>query len=159
MRRPIVMLLGALSLGGCQSAIQTSSPDTPRTGGHEVTMRPGDAVVSVVGTPFYMIFKGVVCVASVAVGAPVAAVAALSESRFAPEARRGIGDGVSENCGPPYVLTLSRVVPDEPAPESGAARDPKQPVRPEQAAGKTLPAGAGRVQPASAPGGPQRLFP
>ena len=52
MRRSMVIFVGALTAAGCQTPIQTSPPDTPRTGEHEVTVRSGDAVVSVMGTPF-----------------------------------------------------------------------------------------------------------
>lgn len=63
-------------------------------------MHPGDAALSAVGTPFYLVFKSVFCVAIAAIAAPVAGIAALSESRFASEARRDLGDGVDQNCGP-----------------------------------------------------------
>ena len=65
-------------------------------------LHPGDAVVSALGTPFYLAFKSVTCVVSAAIAAPVAGIAALSDSHFAPEIRRGLGDGINENCGPPY---------------------------------------------------------
>jgi hypothetical protein len=100
-----------------------------------------------VGTPFYLLFKGVVCVASVAVAAPVAAVAALSESYYAPIARRELGDGVGKNCGPPYVLSPARVASTEPAPEYRPKPMPEQPPA------------AGLEQPAPLPGGPKSLFP
>jgi hypothetical protein len=72
--------------------------------------------VSAVGTPFYLAFKTAFCAASVAIAAPVAAVAAMSESPFAPQARQDLGDGVAQNCGPPYVLSPYRVVSIEPLP-------------------------------------------
>jgi hypothetical protein len=112
--RPVVFgALGALALGGCQTA-QTAPPDAVGAEGRAV--HPGDAVVSAVGTPFYLVFKGVVCVASVAIAAPVAGLVALSDSRYAPEVQESLGDGVSQNCGPPYVLRPYRTVSVEPAP-------------------------------------------
>lgn len=113
--RPVLFgLIGALALGACQTAPGTA-PETTRAG------HPGDAVVTAVGTPFYLVFKGVVCVASVAMAAPVAGLVALSDSRHAPAVQASLGDGVSQNCGPPYVLRPPRTValldaPPEPAP-------------------------------------------
>ena len=112
--RPVVFgAIGALALGGCQTA-ETVPPGAARAQGGVV--HPGDAVVSAVGTPFYLVFKGVVCVASVAIAAPVAGLVALSDSRYAPEVQASLGDGVSQNCGPPYVLRPYRTVSVEPAP-------------------------------------------
>jgi hypothetical protein len=112
MRRGLSVLMGALALGACQTA-PTETPEAVRA---EDRVHPGDAVVSAVGTPFYAVFKGVVCVASVVVAAPIAAVTALSDSRYAPEVQASLGDGVSQNCGPPYVLRPYRTVSVEPAP-------------------------------------------
>jgi hypothetical protein len=111
MWRMLVGLIGALALGACQTA--------PRDGTNtdeSAAVHPGDAVVSAVGTPFYVVFKGVVCVASVALAAPVAGFAALSDSRLVPEVQTTLGDGVSQNCGPPWVLRPYRTVSVEPAP-------------------------------------------
>jgi hypothetical protein len=110
MRPGVIGAIGALALGGCQAA-QTAPPDET-----SATIHPGDAVVSALGTPFYLVFKGVVCVASVAIAAPVAGLVALSDSRYAPEVQASLGDGVSQNCGPPYVLRPYRTVSVEPTP-------------------------------------------
>jgi hypothetical protein len=101
MRHWLSALACIVTLGGCQTppAPAPTEPTTQRT-----VLHPGDAALSAVGTPFYLVFKSVFCVASVAIAAPVAGIAALSESRFASEARRDLGDGVSQNCGPPYAL-------------------------------------------------------
>jgi hypothetical protein len=121
MWRMAVGLIGALALGACQ----TSSRD--EMGSREsVAVHPGDAVVSAVGTPFYVVFKGVVCVASVALAAPVAGFAALSDSRVVPEVQTTLGDGVSQNCGPPWVLRPYRTVSAEPVPG-----EPPMPPTPE----------------------------
>lgn len=121
--RPWLAVLGyAIAIGGCQ----TPAPEPSDPGNHTV-VHPGDAAVSVVGTPFYLVFKSVACVASVAIAAPVAGVAALSESRLAPEVRRGLGNGVSQNCGPPYVLSPYRVVSIAPRPERSKQSTAGQP--------------------------------
>ena len=56
--------------------------------------------------------------------------AALSESRFAPEIRRDLGDGVNQNCGPPYVLSPYRVVSVDPVPEVSKMPAPGLPSEP-----------------------------
>lgn len=111
MRRTVFVLIGALALCGCQTA-----PRDEMSTRESATVHPGDAVVSALGTPFYLVFKSVVCVASVAIAAPVAGLTALSDSRYAPEVQATLGDGVSQNCGPPYVLRPYRTVSVEPAP-------------------------------------------
>src|SRR5918996_729704 len=121
MRRTVFVLIGSLALCGCQTA-----PRDEMSTRESATVHPGDAVVSAVATPFYLVFKSVVCVASVAIAAPVAGIAALSESRFALEARRDLGDGVNQNCGPPYVLSPYRTVPAASAPEVSKGREALQ---------------------------------
>jgi hypothetical protein len=124
--RPWLAVLGcAMTIGGCQ----TSAPEPSDPGNHTV-VHPGDAAASVVGTPLYLVFKSVACVASVAIAAPVAGVAALSESRLAPEVRRELGDGVSQNCGPPYVLSPYRVVSIAPRPDRSKQLMTAQPTQP-----------------------------
>jgi hypothetical protein len=126
--RPVVFgAIGALTLGGCQTG-QTAPPDA--VGAENGAVHPGDAVVSAVGTPFYLVFKGVVCVASVAIAAPVAGLVALSDSRYAPEVQDSLGDGVSQNCGPPWVLRPYRTVSVEPAPEARPLPPTPEPYRP-----------------------------
>jgi hypothetical protein len=126
MWRMAVGLIGALALGGCQTASRDE-----RGARESATVHPGDAVVSAVGTPFYVVFKGVVCVASVALAAPVAGFAALSDSRLVPEVQTALGDGVSQNCGPPWVLRPYRTVSVEPAPgEPPMPRTPEPERRP-----------------------------
>lgn len=124
MRLWLAVLGCAMAIGGCQ----TPAPEPTAPGNHTV-VHPGDAAVSVVGTPFYLVFKSVACVASVAITAPVAGVAALSESRLAPEVRRGLGDGVNQNCGPPYVLSPYRVVSVAPPPDRSKQSTARQPTQ------------------------------
>jgi hypothetical protein len=111
MRPWIPALACVMAAGGCQ----TSPPDAAARGEERVVAHRGDAIVAAAGTPFYLAFKTAFCAASVAIAAPVAALAAMSESRFAPGARRDLGDGVSQNCGPPYVLSPYEVASAAPA--------------------------------------------
>jgi hypothetical protein len=101
-------------------------------------VHPGDAALSAIGTPFYLVFKSVFCVASIAIAAPVAGIAALSESRFASETRRDLDDGISQNCGPPYALSPYRKVPVDAVPEVSAVPETLQ--EPPLAAAPDLPA-------------------
>jgi hypothetical protein len=140
-----------LVIGGCQASPPPAStePITPKTVAH-----PGDAAVSAVGTPFYLVFKSVFCVASVAIAAPVAGIAALSESRFASEVRRDLGDGVSQNCGPPYVLSPYRTVSVKAGPE--VSTGPEASPRPPPAA---APEPSAVITPAPPARGPVQLLP
>jgi hypothetical protein len=58
----------ALVIGGCQASPPPASTE-PIT--HKTVAHPGDAAVSAVGTPSYLVFKSVFCAASVAIAAPV----------------------------------------------------------------------------------------
>jgi hypothetical protein len=60
--------------------------------------------VSIVGTPFALGFKTVVCAASLVVAAPIAGVLALGVDPSG-EGYQALGDGIAQNCGPPYVIS------------------------------------------------------
>lgn len=75
---------------------------------HEEPRHPhrgaGEWAVAVLGTPFFWAFKGAVCVGSVALAAPTSAAAALGGHHARQEGLEILGEGVAQNCGPPYVL-------------------------------------------------------
>jgi hypothetical protein len=122
MRSSPVSLCLIAALLGCETApTYSSSP-----GEHVTVVHPGDAAVSVVGTPFYLAFKGVACAVSAVIAAPVAGIAALNESHSDPKIREGLGDGLSRNCGPPYILSPYRVVSVEPTPNVPKMSAPRQ---------------------------------
>ena len=110
MRTRVVTLCLVVALVGCETPPTYSSSRKEQM----TVLHPGDALVSALATPFYLAFKSVTCVVSAAIAAPVAGIAALSESHFSPDIRRGLGDGINENCGPPYVLSPYRALPVEP---------------------------------------------
>lgn len=114
MRVSLVSLCLVVALGSCQTAPTYSGNSSE----YVSVVHPGDAAVSVVGTPFYLAFKGVTCAVSAVIAAPVAGISAVSESRFAPKIREDLGDGLRQNCGPPYALSPYRVVSVEPAPDA-----------------------------------------
>ncbi|HEX6145107.1 MAG TPA: hypothetical protein VFZ01_20505 [Geminicoccaceae bacterium] len=95
---------------------------------YERVVHPGDAALSVLGTPFLLAFKGIVCVASAVVAAPTSALVALSEPRLAGPTSATLGDGLAANCGPPYVISPYRYVavpvPAEPPPPVPDDADP-----------------------------------
>jgi hypothetical protein len=112
MRVSLLSLCIGVALGGCQTAPTYSGNQSD----HVTVVHAGNAAVSVVGTPFYLAFKGVTCAVSALVAAPVAGISAVSESRSAPKIREDLGDGLRQNCGPPYALSPYRVVSVESAP-------------------------------------------
>ena len=67
----------------------------------------GSPFLAGLGTPFFIIFKIPVCIVTVAIAGPIAGISALAgpSNPQAVQVRRGLGEGVTENCGPPYVLS------------------------------------------------------
>lgn len=93
MRAGFALVLAALAVSACSSSSDPSSREQ---------------VADVVGTPFYIAFKIPVCVATVALAAPWAGVAGLSDPPpYAADndPRPALDHGIRRNCGPPYVLT------------------------------------------------------
>lgn len=64
----------------------------------------GEVAVAVVGTPFFWVIKGTVCAASLVVAAPTSALIAVAGDPYG-EGVEILGNGLAQNCGPPYVLT------------------------------------------------------
>lgn len=65
------------------------------------------SVASTVGTPFLIALKVPVCVATVLVAVPAAALqqlAAPNEDGLRPDIRPALDAGINENCGPAYVV-------------------------------------------------------
>jgi hypothetical protein len=97
---PMLLLL----LAACASERQAMAPQpggAPQPAG--TPPRPGETFLAVIGTPFLIAFKIPVCVASAAIAAPIAGAASLAGSGR--EARRALGEGLEQNCGPPYILS------------------------------------------------------
>lgn len=127
MRTRLLPGLAALTLAGCAGGASTTPEAPPQDpipigaipegktyegtihegtiyGGTSTPVRgpsSGDWVVSIVGTPFLLVFRSVVCVSSVVIAAPFSAMLALAD---APEGLETLGDGVTQNCAGPYVL-------------------------------------------------------
>lgn len=94
--RELILCLAAL-LGAC------SSPPAPPAQSNTAQPSASSLVLSVLGTPFLIAAKIPICAATLAVAAPVAGLSETVESGAV--ARRVLADGVTSNCGPPYVLT------------------------------------------------------
>ena len=114
-------LLAIVLLAGCAtSSPQPASRATPgpapdgtySTGAASVDTSPGprptyrtrasDVALSVVGTPFVLGFRAVVCAATAVVAVPAAALFAVSD-----DPRDGFAYlryGLAHNCGPPYAV-------------------------------------------------------
>jgi hypothetical protein len=101
--RSLLVGLLALSLAGCATA-GPPAPATPSDGG-SAPASPGDVLVAVIGTPFFLVFKTVTCAATLVIAPPVSALAALTDRDDKAAIRRSIDEGTSQNCGGSWVLT------------------------------------------------------
>lgn len=79
--------------GGLLLAACTASPD-----------RPDGGATAAIGTPFYLVFKAVGCVATVAIAAPGRAVLGLTDRPDRDAVGRELERGVAHNCGGPWTL-------------------------------------------------------
>ena len=98
-------MLLALVLAACAGAAPPPAADAgPAPEVAERRATPAGWAVSVVGTPFALGFKTVVCAASLVVAAPIAGVLVLSP-QASDQGLAILGDGIASNCGPPYVVS------------------------------------------------------
>lgn len=65
---------------------------------------PNETFVSALATPGFVILKVPVCVGTMVLAVPTAAVTGLVPTAEARDIRRDLDDGLRFNCGPPYVL-------------------------------------------------------
>ena len=112
MRRFVSAGLILLVLAGC--AARYSRP-AGTTGAYGTSGAEPDPEVSITGmvlsafaTPFYLVFKTVVCAATVVIAVPGAAVLALTDRAFEERKRQELDEGVARNCGPPYEVRPGR---------------------------------------------------
>lgn len=72
------------------------------------TAGPGSNAIAVIGTPFLIALKLPVCIATVVVAGPAGAAAEFAspgDPVGTGALKQALGDGIVENCGPPYVVT------------------------------------------------------
>jgi len=96
--RALAILL-FLSLAACAAAPREADAPPRRADAG------GDKFLAILGTPFLIALKIPVCVVSIAVAAPLAGASAFGGEGSARATRRVLGEGIEQNCGPPYVLT------------------------------------------------------
>jgi hypothetical protein len=105
MSRVLLAVPFALTLAACAT---TTPPPAADQGGTAPVAKsratPAGWAVSVVGTPFALGLKTVVCTASLVIAAPIAGMLALYPDPY-PEGLEILGDGIANNCGPPWVVS------------------------------------------------------
>ncbi len=113
MRPTVILALAACLLTACsQTPTERQStfgaaPSVTTAWGQDGALRPrrdGSGALTVIGTPFYALFKAVGCVGTVLIAAPAAGVIALTDRPDKREMRRQLDYGVGENCGGSYAL-------------------------------------------------------
>jgi hypothetical protein len=97
-------------LAGCATAARDPAPAAPAIRGaappavETVRPRPSDWALAVIGTPFVFAFRVVTCAATAVVAAPTAGLLTLT-----PHPQPGLAylrDGLGQNCGPPYGMSV-----------------------------------------------------
>ena len=105
MSRKILVLPLVLALGACATG---SGPPAADGGAAPANARPGASpagwAVAIVGTPFALAFKTAICAASLAIAAPIAGILVLDPDPYS-EGHAILGEGIANNCGPPYVIS------------------------------------------------------
>ncbi len=112
-------MLAALAAAGCATGPPPPGPAGARDAPSPAA-RAGGWALSVVGTPIYVVIKSAVCVATLAIAAPASALIAVNRPHASEAVRRGLAEGLSTNCGPPYVLAPP--APARPPPERPSRR-------------------------------------
>jgi hypothetical protein len=104
-RHCILLLVALLPACAAGSAPPVAYVDRDRlTPPERAAEDVGGGALSVVGTPFFALIKGVGCVASVVIATPVAIVLGLGERPDRALVRSELDRGVGANCGGSYVL-------------------------------------------------------
>ena len=91
-------LLLILLLAGCASTRPPGSEPISRDAAN------GQAVVNVLGTPFYALFKATSCVVSTVIVVPSSAALALTDRPQRDDEREALEEGLGRNCFGSYML-------------------------------------------------------
>jgi hypothetical protein len=94
-------LLTALLLAGCAASRPPGAPPISADAAN------GQAIVTVLGTPFYALFKATSCVVSTIIVVPSSAGLALTDRPRREEEREALHAGLGRNCYGSYVLEPS----------------------------------------------------
>ena len=102
--RLALAMLCAAALAACAPRTEADNSNAVQTG--PSTPNAGSTLLSIIGTPFYLAFKIPVCAVTLAVSAPTAGASELTgDFADGQDLRRDLGEGVADNCGPPYAVT------------------------------------------------------
>ena len=102
--RVLVLSLVAL-LAACAASPAPPAPTAePIPLSAKPAASPAGWAVSIIGTPFALAFKTAVCAASLVLAAPIAGVLVLDPDPYS-EGHAILGEGIANNCGPPYVVS------------------------------------------------------
>ena len=96
---PAVLLL--LLLAGCAASRPADAPPISPEAAN------GQAIVTVLGTPLYALFKATSCVVSTVIAVPSSAALALTDRPQREEEREALHEGLGYNCYGSYVLQPS----------------------------------------------------
>ncbi|HEX3499531.1 MAG TPA: hypothetical protein VHT04_09420 [Stellaceae bacterium] len=96
MRKIALAVALTSALAGC--AAPPASDTAPPPGA-------GRTALSNIGTPFLIALKIPFCAVSAVIAAPLAAAAQLAGTTEGELLKEDLGDGLEQNCAPPYVLT------------------------------------------------------
>jgi hypothetical protein len=103
-----LVLAAGVGLAGCA----TTSPPVGTYGAADPAVAaegplprsPAAVVLNVIATPFYLAFKAAACVGSVALATPAVAITGVTDPGSQTWERQRLHEGVTTNCGPPYLL-------------------------------------------------------
>lgn len=95
--RAIAVLSCACLLAACATRPVDAPPISPAAA-------DGGAVVAVLGTPFYALFKATACVFSTVVAVPSSAALALTDRSQRDLEREALHEGLGQNCYGSYIL-------------------------------------------------------
>ena len=105
MGRRVVIGLLALSITACATA-PAGSPQAsePAAVPPANAVSVGSQAVAVIGTPFYLIYKAIVCGATLVFAPPMSGLVAATDRDDRQVIRRRIDEGTTQNCGGSWVL-------------------------------------------------------
>lgn len=95
------LLIALLLLGACATTRPAGSPPISADAAN------GQAIVTVLGTPFYALFKATACVVSTAIAVPSSAALALTDRPERQYEREALHAGLGHNCYGSYILQPS----------------------------------------------------
>jgi len=106
-RRLASWLLLGVMLAGCATTTPRSATEpymSEATGPPRQPDSPVVTVLNILVTPLYLVFKVAVCGATVAIGAPLTGLAALTDLYGVVWQRQLLATGIEANFGPAYTL-------------------------------------------------------